>query len=253
MINSKEQYNEFAQYYDLLMSDVDYDEWTAYVLNILKKYKTSHRDILEMACGTGNIAVNMAKYGYNVTAFDLSGDMLAVASNKATKNNVYIKFLCQDMRDININNSYGIILCLCDSINYITDHDDLMSVFTWVYKHLKDDGIFIFDINSSYKLRNIIGDNTFTYNEAEIVYIWDNYLTENNSVEFYLTFFAKQGELYRRFDEVHEEKIYEVDEMISFLKHAGFKYISTNEAFSFDCDDENSERINFIVRKYDRN
>jgi hypothetical protein len=153
------------------------------------------------------------------------------------------------MNDIKIIQKYSIILCLCDSINYINSEKDLFNLFKWVYDHLQSEGIFIFDINSSYKLKNIIGNNTFTYNEDDLVYIWDNYLTDEGTVEFYLTFFTLEGSLYRRFDEVHVEKIYEVSEIVRLLKNAGFIGIEAKEAFTFNEPQETAERINFIIKK----
>lgn len=243
------QYKEFAYYYDVLMRDIDYKEWSNYILKIIKRYGLKHEDILEMACGTGNIAVDMAESGFNVTAFDMSEDMLSIAFDKALKANVKINFLMQDMRDINIPGSFGIILCLCDSINYITKEKDLQSVFKWVYNHLKDGGVFIFDINSLYKLREIIGNNTFTHNEEDLAYIWENSIIEEDRVEFYLTFFVRQGELYKRFDEIHIEKIYETEYIIGLLTEVGFTEIIVNDAFTFDDIRDISERVNFTVRK----
>lgn len=248
-MDSNRQYGDFAFYYDILMEDVDYDRWSKYIKDILDKNSVSYKDVLEMACGTGNVSVRLAKMGYGVTAFDLSEDMLSVASSKASEEGARVNFLCQDMRDIKLNDEFGIILCLCDSINYITDEEELYEVFKWVYDHLKDEGIFIFDINSSYKLRNIIGSNTFTYNTEDVAYIWDNYVTEENTVEFYLTFFVGEGNLYRRFDEEHIERIYETEDIIRLLGKAGFSSIAVNEAFTFENPYDTSERINFTVRK----
>lgn len=241
-------YKEFSYYYDELMKDVDYEKWSRYIIDVLRVNNIKHRDICEMACGTGKMAVNMALNGFSVTAFDLSPDMLACASESAASSKVDVRFLQQDMRDIKIKDTFGIILCLCDSINYITEVEDLRSVFKWVRSHLKSDGIFIFDINSSYKLREIIGNNTFTYNTDDLCYIWDNYLDDENIVEFYLTFFAKEGSLYRRFDEVHAERIYETREIMDLLKEAGFTRMGINAGLSFEEVGPSTQRINFTIR-----
>jgi ubiquinone/menaquinone biosynthesis C-methylase UbiE len=230
------------------MNDVGYSTWSNYIIDIIKKYNVQNKDILEMACGTGQMAVNLAGRGYNVTAFDISVDMLAVASSKAADKGVDIRLLRQDMNDIKITQKFSIILCLCDSINYITSEKELFNLFKWVHAHMEIGGIFVFDINSSYKLRNIIGNNTFTYNEDDIAYIWDNYLTDEDTVEFYLTFFTREGTMYRRFDEVHVEKIYEVSDIFGMLKDAGFNNIEAKEAFTFDEPSETTERINFIIK-----
>jgi 2-polyprenyl-3-methyl-5-hydroxy-6-metoxy-1,4-benzoquinol methylase len=245
---TKAQYAEMAYYYDLLMSDVDYTSWSAYIDDIICKSGAGHKDILEMACGTGSISVNMSEKGYHVTAFDISDDMLSIAHQKAVDRGADIAFLSQDMTDIKINGLFGNVLCLCDSVNYITSAEDLGWMFKWVASHLKKGGVFIFDINSSYKLKNIIGNNTFTFNEDNLAYIWDNYMNDDNTVEFYLTFFVKQDELYRRFDEVHIQRVYENKEIISLLKAAGFERIQMLDAFTFNEPNPCSERVNFVAQ-----
>lgn len=249
MKGNESAYGNFAYYYDSLMDEIDYKSWRNYITEILERYEIKYRDLLEMACGTGTMSVMLACDGYSVTAFDLSCDMLCIANQKAVDKGVDINFLNQDMCDIRINADYGIILCLCDSINYITDSKKLSDVFQWVFNHLKDGGIFIFDINSSYKLKNIIGDNTFTDDKDDIVYIWNNVLTEDGTVEFYLTFFVKQGNNYKRFDEFHVEKIYESGEILDMLRYTGFNEIYVKDGMTMNEVNPFTERINFIVLK----
>lgn len=229
------------------MDDFDYPSWSEYIVRIMKRHRIMYRDLLDMACGTGSIAIEMAKRGYSVTAFDVSDDMLSVANYKSKVGGVPIRLLHQDMNDILIGESFGIVTCLCDSINYISDEDGLKRLFGWVHSHLKPHGIFVFDINSPYKLKTVIGNNTFTRNDDDICYIWDNYLDDDGSVEFYLSFFVRQGELYRRFDEVHREKIYCVPQIIEYLKGAGFCSIDEFDGFTFDDPTGESERITFAA------
>ena len=247
-MESNIQYRDFSYYYDRLTTDIDYQMWSNYIIEIINRKNLKSKRVLEMACGTGNISINMAKLGFKVTAADFSSDMLSVAYSKALDNDVSIKFLCQDMANMMINEKFGVMLCLCDSINYLTDDNQIISLFNWAYDHIEDDGILIFDINSPYKLRNIIGNNTFTYNEDDIVYIWDNYLNDD-TVDFYISFFVKEGELYRRFDEIHTERIYKIDQLTQMLRHAGFSNIEIYDGFTFNSPSIKSERINFIVQK----
>lgn len=249
MKDSNTSYMTLARFYDSLMVDIDYEEWCRFITQVIENYGVKYNSVLEMACGTGTMSVNLALRGYDVTAFDISDEMLSYASSKALEKGAKVTFLHQDMRDIKLDRNFGIILCLCDSINYITNEDELLSVFKWVYRHLETDGIFIFDINSSYKLRNIIGSNTFTHDDEDMVYIWDNYLTDEGTAEFYLTFFIREGELYRRFDELHVEKIYETHEIFNMLKESGFQDIYIKDGFTFDDAYDLSERINFFAVK----
>lgn len=242
-----DSYIEFASLYDRLMDDIDYEKWYKYLEEIFKRYDKPN-NILEMACGTGNISYFLAKARYQVTAFDLSNEMLSIAYNKLNEFD-NVKLLQQDMRDFKINDKFDCILAICDSINYITETNDLLDTFKSVYNHLDKDGIFVFDINSYYKLKNIIGNNTFVEDRDNIFYTWQNYFDEDSNIcEFYLTFFeSEDGISYSRFDEVHMEKAYEVDEVVTLLKDAGFKNVDCFDAFTFNPVYEKSERINFVA------
>lgn len=242
-----DSYVEFASLYDRLMDDFDYKKWYKYIEEIFQKYSRP-KNILEMACGTGNISYFLAKAGYDITAFDLSEEMLSIAYNKLMEFD-NIKLLQQDMRDFSIDEKYDSVIATCDSINYITESDDLLSTFKNVYEHLREGGLFIFDINSHYKLKNIIGNNTFIEDRDDVFYIWQNYYdNEKDICEFYLTFFKSQdGDNFNRIDEVHMERAYKVDEIVDLLKKAGFKNIEYFDAFTFNPIKKESERINFLA------
>lgn len=243
-------YGDFSYYYDELMDDVNYEEWYLYIEEIFKKTNFKPNDILEMACGTGNLTHYLCSNDYSVTCFDKSSEMLSVAYNKLMHFRK-TKILKQDMTSFNINKKFDCIVSICDSINYILDEEALLKVFKNVYEHLNGDGLFIFDINSFYKLSNIIGNNTFVEDREDIFYVWQNYFEEElNLSHFILSFFIKDDdEMYIRFDEEHIERAYSIDEIINLLKNAGFHYINYYEAFTFDSPRENSERINFVVKK----
>lgn len=243
-------YEKFALYYDELMDDVDYESWFLYIKNIFKRFDIEPREVLEIACGTGNLTYYLCKEGYNITSFDMSEDMLSIAYNKllSFKN---LKLLKQNMKDFKINKQFDSIVSICDSINYILNEDELLKVFENVYNHLKYGGLFIFDINSYYKLSEIIGNNTFVEDRDDIYYVWQNYFDKsNNLAQFYLDFFIKNDDgNYIRFDEEHIERAYQIEEIESILKEVGFKGIKKYEAFTFNIPKNNSERINFVARK----
>lgn len=243
-----DRYAEFAKLYDRLMAnDFDYEKWYEYLEEIFERYKKPS-SILEMACGTGSLSYYLAKAGYDITAFDLSEEMLSIAYNKLIDFDK-INLLHLDMRDFTINKKFDIILATCDSINYIIESRDLLDTFKNVYRHLDDNGIFIFDINSYHKLKNIIGNNTFVEDQEDLFYVWQNYYDEKKNLgEFYLTFFYKEEDnKFNRFEEVHMERAYKVIEIENLLKEAGFKNIEYYEAFTFKSVDEETERINFIA------
>lgn len=244
-----EAYNNFAKIYDTLMDDVDYNGWYRYIKGILEKYKHTPQTVLEMACGTGNLTKFLCAEDYDITCFDLSEEMLSAAYDKL-RNYRNCKILNQDMVNFSLNKRYDLILSICDSINYITEKSDLEKVFQKVFSHLEDDGIFIFDVNSYYKLSSIIGNNTFVEDRQSIFYVWENQFDYENSLcEFYLTFFVERDGSYLRFNESHLQKAYRIDEIVTALKNSQLEVIDVFESFSFNKPTEKSERINFIVRK----
>lgn len=243
-------YNRFAYLYDELMSDFDYENWYRYIKGIFARYDKSPREILEMACGTGNLSYYFAKDGYKLTCFDLSDEMLSIAYEKLNrfKN---IKILNQDMVNFKLNKKFHSVISICDSINYVVDENDLLKVFINVWNHLEDNGIFIFDINSYYKIKEIIGNNTFVEDRGDLFYTWQNYYDdEKDTCDFYLTFFySEDGHKYIRFDEEHREKAYKVEKILELLNNAGFSKVDYFEGFTFDLPDKEAERINFVALK----
>lgn len=242
-------YNKFASVYDELMNDFNYDEWFQYIEEVFKKYGKSPKKVLEMACGTGNLSYYFAENMYKLTAFDISDEMLSKAYNKLGrfKN---VKILKQDMLDFNFNMKFDSIVAACDSMNYILELDDLVRVFQNVYDHLDYGGIFIFDISSYYKLRNILGNNIFIEDREDIYYSWENFFDEEAAIcDMYLTFFLREGNLYERFDENHMQKAYMEDEILDVLERVGFKNNNAYEGFSFGPVQGKTERINFVSIK----
>ncbi|QQY80360.1 methyltransferase family protein [Keratinibaculum paraultunense] len=242
-------YEKFAYIYDDLMrADIDYRAWYMYIEEIFNEFNYKPKNILEMACGTGNLTYYLANTGYDLTCFDISSDMLSIAYNKLNKFK-NVKLLNQDMVDFHINENFDVIISACDSINYIENEKNLLNTFKNVKKHLKPGGMFIFDINSYYKLKYIIGNNTFVEDREDIFYIWQNYFDEKNNIaEFYLTFFVKEeNEKYIRFDETHIERAYKTNEINDLLKEASFNKIFCYDGFSFEKPKDKSERITFIA------
>ncbi|WP_252187472.1 class I SAM-dependent DNA methyltransferase [Anaeromonas gelatinilytica] len=241
-------YEEFAEVYDRLMTeDIDYEKWYKFIKNIYNEYNVRPYNILEMACGTGNLTKYFAKDYYNISCFDISEDMLSIAYKKLRNyKNVCIRHM--NMLDFKFNKKFQSIISICDSINYILDIEDLKKVFKNVYNHLEDKGIFVFDINSYYKLSNIIGNNTFIYDEKDVFYTWENEF-QDNIANFYLTFFVYRKGMYERFDEFHQERAYRSDEIIDLLKEIGYKNISVYDGLTFNLSSTKSTRINFVASK----
>lgn len=243
-------YGEFAKIYDeLINEDINYDDMVQHIINICNDRNINFDDYLDLACGTGNVTVRLAKHFKNVYAVDLSEDMLREAFDKFRENRIKGKIICQDMSELNLNKKFDLITSVLDSTNYITEEDVLYNYFKNVHEHLKDDGIFIFDINSYYKLSEILGNNIYTYNSEDVFYSWENSY-EDDVVSMFLTFFVNNGNgLFERFEEEHLERAYKEEYIESLLEKLNFELICKHDGYTNDYVQANTERIVYIVKK----
>ena len=245
-----ESYKMMATVYDnLIREDVDYESIGNYVLSLLNKFNIDTNSYLDLACGTCNVGAYIGKYFRENYFVDLSSDMLVEADKKLREKKVKGKIVCQDMSNLNLNKTFDLITCVLDSTNYVLDEDDLKNYFEGAYSHLKDNGLFVFDINSYYKISEVLGNNIFTYNSDDTFYVWEN-IFEDEIVEMNLSFFIKQQNgLYERFDEIHEERAYREEFIEKVLRDIGFKVIESYNGYSNLKVTKESERITYIVRK----
>ena len=242
-------YGEFAKIYDdLINEDINYDNMVSRIIEICNEHNIECKDYLDVACGTGNVTVRLAKHFKDIYAVDLSEDMLREAFNKLKENRIKGKIICQDMTEMQLNRKFDLITSVLDSTNYITDEDDLEKYFSSVKEHLKDDGIFIFDVNSYYKLSEILGNNIYTYSEEEVFYTWEN-VFEDNLLSMFLTFFVKKGDLYERFEEEHLERAYTEKELEKELEKANLEVLAKFDGYTENDVQANTERIVYVIKK----
>ena len=241
-------YNDFAYIYDKLINDVDYKEWADYYFKIFQRYGLSPKLGLDLGCGTGNLTVELASRGIEMTGVDLSEDMLMVAREKSE--GMDILYLNQDMTEFELYGTVDFIVSSLDCINYITDKRDLQRVMKLANNYLEPGGLFIFDINTRYKLENIIGDNTFILEDDDYFCSWQNEYDKRRKLsDFYLTFFLKDGENYTRFDEHHTERAYEIEEIKSLIESSGMRLLKVYHNLSFENPKKNSERVFFVAQE----
>lgn len=245
-------YNSFSLYYDRLMNvDFDYGKITDYIENLLDMYKPDAKLLCEIACGTGNITIPLSERGYDMIASDKSSDMLNIAKKKAAaKNQESILFLNQDMTKPDLYGTVDAFLCFVDGINYCISSYSLFNMLKKIKTcFLEPDGVFLFDISSEYKLKNIIGNNTFIHDGDDIFYTWENrFIKSKNLSDMYLNFFInRKGGHYTRFSERHLQRAYSTEEILRMLKCAGFKNTDIYDGFTFDKPHKNSERIVFAA------
>lgn len=243
-------YGEFAKIYDKLQ-DIDYDSFVKYYEQIFKKVGLNPKLILDLACGTGNIAIPMAMLGYDMIGIDLSEEMLGIAAEKARENSLDILLLNQDMTEFELYGTVDAAVCALDGINYLTLDGELDQTLSLIKNYLNPGGVFIFDINTEYKLKNVLGNNTFVYDEEDTYCIWSNsYDPEDKICGFNLDFFIKtETGLYRRFEEYQEERAYSVEEIKTAIVRSGLTLISCFDDRSFNEPTPESERVFFVLKK----
>jgi len=243
-------YQGFARVYDRLMHDTPYDIWYKHLLEVFKTYDLKTKEILELACGTGEMTNRLSKGGYKVLGTDLSEEMLDIAQNKAYDKNLKVRYVQQDMTNIELFQTYDAIISFCDGFNYLIDKDDLRKTFKNCYEYLNDDGLLIFDMSSDYKLKHVLGENVFTETSEEVAFIWENYYDEETKIlEFDLALFIKENGMYARTDEVHKQRAYSLDEIKTCLDENGIELLSVLDTNTNRGVTEQSERWLFIGRK----
>lgn len=245
-------YQILAPYYDELMSHVPYDKWVQFTNEQYDKHKISGKRILELGCGTGEIAIRLAAEGYDVTGVDLSEDMLTVGLQKAMEHHVHVQWIKQNIVELTGFEKMDMIVSYLDVMNYITNEMDLEQVFQRVYDSLAPDGIFIFDVHDEQFVKEERIDRTFVEHTDNITYIWecdDN--QQPGSMAHYLTFFIKQANgLFEQFTEVHYQQVYSLSFYANLLKSIGFSKIEFYDDMTVEkgiLDQKNGR--NFILAK----
>jgi ubiquinone/menaquinone biosynthesis C-methylase UbiE len=245
-------YQQFAYLYDELMKDAPYDQWVQFVKDRRVKYGVAGTRLLDLACGTGELTLRFAQDDFQVTGVDLSEDMLAVAQAKAEEAGMRIPFFQQNMIDLQGQAEYDVIGIFCDSLNYLRTEEEVIATFSNVFQHLANEGIFIFDVHSIYKIAHLFINQTYASSDEGVSYIWNSFAGEHpNSVEHELSFFVLEERTgkYERFDELHFQRTYTVQQYSNWLIEAGFELLEVSADFENTEPHSQSERIFFIARK----
>ena len=212
-----EAYTSFARVYDTFMDNVPYKEWADYLGKILKEYGIDDGLVLDLGCGTGSMTEMLASSGYDMIGVDNAEEMLEIAMEKKVESGHDILYLLQDMREFELYGTVRAVISACDSVNYITDDEDLTEVFRLVNNYLDPEGLFVFDFNTEYKYREILGEQTIAEDREECSFIWDNYYDEDERInEYELTLFVRdeeQPQLYRKYQEDHFQRAYTLEQI----------------------------------------
>lgn len=242
-------YTSFASVYDLFMDNVPYEEWCAFLCKILAQHGITDGPVLDLGCGTGKMTRLMSEQGYDMTGIDNAAEMLQIAAME--RGEVPILYLLQDMQDLELDGCVRAVYSVCDCVNYVLDEEELQQAFSRVHEYLEEDGVFIFDVNTSYKYTKLLAENTFAESRDEGSFIWDNYYDEEERInEYDLTLFIPEGdELYRRYTETHYQRNYETETLLKLLKNAGFIDICVYDDYTDAPLCETSERAVFVAKK----
>ena len=279
-----EAYTDFAGVYDTFMDDTPYGEWADFLAELIGKYGVSRpvreagecstkREasdagekeaqtaalldseknlVLDLGCGTGTLTELLYQKGYDMIGVDYSEEMLGIALEKKESSGSEILYLCQDMRELDLYSTVGTVVCVCDSVNYLLENDEVEETFALVNNYLYPGGIFVFDFNTVYKYEQVIGDATIAENRDDCSFIWENYYDAESQVnEYDLTVFVREkgGNSFRRFTETHYQRGYTLNQMKSFLEEAGLVFVKALDADTRGDAGAESERIYVIAQE----
>ena len=239
-------YGEFAGVYDELTRNVPYDEIADYYTKILEEAAVGKR-LLDMGCGTGNLTIRLKEKGFDVVGLDGSSDMLSEAFAK----NDGIMWICQDMTEIDLGEEFDAVVSTLDSVNHLESKSEIECCFKRVNENLRPGGIFAFDVNTIYKHREILGNNTFVYDAEGVYCVWLNeFSEEDNGVSIDLDiFYEEEDGSYTRGGESFREIALSDDEMREILEKCGFEIVNIFEYLTFNRPDEKSEKLMIAARK----
>lgn len=249
-----EAYTSFARVYDTFMDNVPYKEWADYLGKILKEYGIDDGLVLDLGCGTGSMTEMLASSGYDMIGVDNAEEMLEIAMEKKVESGHDILYLLQDMREFELYGTVRAVISACDSVNYITDDEDLTEVFRLVNNYLDPEGLFVFDFNTEYKYREILGEQTIAEDREECSFIWDNYYDEDERInEYELTLFVRdeeQPQLYRKYQEEHFQRAYTLEQIRHMLTEAELEYVTAYDDYTKESPHDRSERICVVAREH---
>lgn len=251
-----EAYTSFAEVYDTFMDNVPYEEWAEYLTELLQEYNIEDGLVLDLGCGTGSLTEILATKGYDMIGADGSAEMLEIAMEKKAQSGHDILYLLQDMREFELYGTVRAVVSVCDCVNYITDEKELEQVFRLVNNYLDPEGIFIFDFNTEYKYKEILGEQTIAEDREDCSFIWDNYYYEDESMnEYELTLFIKEQDsnLYRKYQEMHYQKAYTLDAMRELVEWSGLEFVTAYDAYTRKAPTETSERVCVVAREHGKN
>ena len=242
-------YKELAVSYDRLTNDVDYAAVVAFYDKILEQEGVTPRTVVDLACGTGSVTALLAQKGWQVTGVDMSEDMLTVAWDKTQNMKNPPRFVCQPLQRLHLPRGVDLAVCALDSLDYITDPADCATAITRVYRALNPGGIFIFDVNTPEKLKAMDGQ-VFLDEDDDVYCVWRGEFDEDTNICSYgMDLFQRSGEVWSRSFEEHREYAYSQEQLVRYLKNAGFTHICVYGDRTMEPPSPTDQRIYIKARK----
>ena len=237
-------YEGFAEIYDKLMDDVNYESWADYYTRLLSIYGVKSGKICECACGTGNLTLPLFYRGYQMTGVDLSREMLWQAAQKARKQGIAIPFVQQDMKALNLHRPMDAVLATCDGANYLLKEEDLLSFFRAAFRNIRPGGALIFDVSTPHKLRDVLCAGLMCDDTEEITWLWGNSWNERSrTVNLDLCFFLREADgRYRRMEEHQVQRAWDQQSLKELLWRAGFRGVCMYSEMSLNAARDEDQR-----------
>ncbi len=243
-------YTYFAGFYDALTGNVGYDKKARYLLELFKRHNHEPGLTLDLACGTGSLTLELSRCGVDIFGVDASSDMLSIAQQKFCDDERQTIFICQKMQALELYSTINTCICTLDSINHLPSRKAVTDTFRRISSYLEEDGLFVFDCNTIYKHRHILGDNCYIYDMEQVFCAWqNNYFEKDNKVIVTLDFFEPCGKKYTRYTEQFAERAYSREEMTTMLSEAGLYPETVYDDMSFEAPGPESQREIYVVRK----
>lgn len=242
-------YEFLAGSYDNLTGDVDYPRWADYIQRHFARLKRPVESVLDLACGTGSLTRELAGRGYEMTGVDKSPEMLALAEEKCRDLERRPRLFCQGMESLRLPGPVDACVCCLDSVNYVLQPKKLARAFRRVWEALEPGGLFLFDADTPEKL--LAMDGQVFLDETEDDYcVWrGEYSARRRVCSFWMDIFRRDGAVWRRGEELHEEYAYTMAELEEFLRAAGFIHIRQYGALKFRPPSQGEQRVFFAARK----
>ncbi len=260
-------YTGFAKVYETFMDNIPYKQWKEYLTGLLSEYGIKTGSLVcELGCGTGTMTRLLAGAGYDMIGIDLSEEMLDIARYEHPEEERDILYLNQDMREFELYGTVAAVVSVCDSMNYITSEEELLTVFRLVNNYLDPGGYFIFDMKTEYQYEVLMGNRTIVDNREESTLIWENFYDKEEKLNHYdITIYSKaefeeadeeedeeeddMPTLFERMEESHVQRAYPIERVAELLKEAGMEFVAVYEACTKEAPKINSDRVYFVARE----